>query len=175
MRLEVKDLQQREPAWELPELVGKDNRVRTVTVPAGVRAHIDGWTAVAGTTEGRLFRPVTEAGAVKGSGILDKEIIWRLVVRYARETELGKLTPMTCGIRARAVLAGTWSRASCCWAMPSPNYRAVCGTEQQLASAVIMDWGWNSGMSDPTLRTGASPGWHGIICVKFIRSDEKKD
>ena len=77
----------------LPDLVGKGNRVRTVTVPAGVKARIDGWTAAAGITEGRLFRPVTKAGVMKGTGILDEKVIWRLVVRYARETGLGKLAP----------------------------------------------------------------------------------
>ncbi len=61
LRLECKDLQHREARWVLPDLVGKGNRVRTVTVPAGVKARIDGWTAAAGITEGRLFRPVTKA------------------------------------------------------------------------------------------------------------------
>ncbi len=75
----------------LPDLVGKGNRVRTVTVPAGVKARIDGWAAAAGITEGRLFRPVTKAGVVQGTEILDEKVVWRLVVRYARKTELGKL------------------------------------------------------------------------------------
>ena len=93
LRLEVADLQQREARWVLPDLVGKGNRVRTVTVPAGVKARLDLWTAAAGITDGRIFRPVTKAGAVKGTGILDEKVVWRLVVRYARETELGKLAP----------------------------------------------------------------------------------
>ncbi len=93
LRLEVKDLQQREARWVLPDLVGKGNRVRTVTVPAGVKARLDLWTAAARITDGRIFRPVTKAGAVKETGILDEKVVWRLVVRYARETELGKLAP----------------------------------------------------------------------------------
>ena len=36
---------------------------------------------------------VTKADVMKGSGILDEKVTWRLVVRYARVTELGKLSP----------------------------------------------------------------------------------
>ena len=93
LRLDVKDLQQREARWVIPDLLGKGNRVRTVTIPAGVKARIDLWTKAASITGGRLFRPVTKGGLVQGSGIRDEKAIWRLVVRYAQETELGKLAP----------------------------------------------------------------------------------
>ncbi|MGI4830928.1 MAG: tyrosine-type recombinase/integrase [Janthinobacterium lividum] len=93
LRLDVESLQQREARWVIPDMEGKGNRVRTVTVPAGVKARIDLWTNAAFITEGRIFRPVTKAGVVKGSAILDEKVVWRLVVRYARETELGKLAP----------------------------------------------------------------------------------
>ena len=91
--LNMKDLQQRDARWVVPDLLGKGNRVRTVTIPAGVKARIDLWTKAAGITEGRLFRPVSKAGVVQGSEIRDEKAVWRLVVRYARETELGKLAP----------------------------------------------------------------------------------
>lgn len=43
LRLNLEDLQQREARWVLPDLLGKGNRVRTVTVPAGSRlALMDG-------------------------------------------------------------------------------------------------------------------------------------
>ena len=92
-----------------------------MTVPAGVKARIDLWTAAGQIREGRLFRPVTKAGVVQGRGILDEKAIWRLVVRYARETELGK--------RSRHMISGgpapgsagrpveTWNRSSCCLGM----------------------------------------------------------
>ncbi len=120
LRLEVKDLQQREASWMLPDLVGKGNRVRTVTVPAGVKARIDGWTPAAGITEGRLFRPVTKADAMTGTGILAEKDVRRLVVSYARETELGKLVPQTYVELARNYVgepAVIWSRPSfdCEW------------------------------------------------------------
>lgn len=93
LRIDLENLEQREGRWVLPDMVGKGNRLRTVTIPAGVKARIDLWVQAAGITEGRLFRPVTQAGALGGTEIRDEKAIWRLVVRYARETELGKLAP----------------------------------------------------------------------------------
>ena len=91
--LGYEDLQQRDARWVLPDLLGKGGRTRTVTVPAGVKARIDLWTAAAGIREGRLFRPVTKGGKLRGEAIRDEKAIWRVVVRYAAETELGKLAP----------------------------------------------------------------------------------
>ena len=93
VQLYIEHLQQRDARWVLPDLAGKGGRVRTVTVPAGVKTRIDLWTAAAGITEGPLFRPVTKGGVVQGRAFGDEKAIWRLVVRYARETELGKLAP----------------------------------------------------------------------------------
>ena len=107
LRLDVESVQLREARWVIPDLEGKGNRVRTVTVPAGVKARVDVWTAAAGITEGRIFRPVTRGGVVKGSAILDEKVVWRLVVRYARETELGKLAPRD----LRRTCANVWSAA----------------------------------------------------------------
>ncbi len=36
---------------------------------------------------------MTKTDIMRGSAILDEKVVWRLVVRYARETELGKLAP----------------------------------------------------------------------------------
>ena len=65
LRLDVNHLQQRDARWVVSDLLGKGNRVRTVTIPAGVKARIDLWTAAASIGEGRLFRPVTKAGVVQ--------------------------------------------------------------------------------------------------------------
>ena len=43
LRINVEDLQQREGRWVFPDLTGKANRRRTVTVPAAVKARIDTW------------------------------------------------------------------------------------------------------------------------------------
>ena len=93
LRIDIEDLQQREGRWVLPDMEGKGNRIRTVTVPAGVKTRIDAWLAAAGIEEGRLFRPVNRSGAIAGDEIRDEKAVWRLVMRYAAATELGKLAP----------------------------------------------------------------------------------
>jgi integrase/recombinase XerD len=93
LRINVEDLQQREGRWVLPDMEGKGSRVRTVTVPAGVKTRIDAWLRASGITDARLFRPVSKAGVLAGSEIRDEKAVWRLVMRYAKATELGKLAP----------------------------------------------------------------------------------
>ncbi len=93
LRIDIEDLQQREGRWVLPDMEGKGNRIRTVTVPAGVKTRIDAWLAAAGIEEDRLFRPVNRSGAIAGDEIRDEKAVWRLVMRYAAATELGKLAP----------------------------------------------------------------------------------
>jgi integrase len=73
LRIQVEDLQQREGRWVLPDLTGKGNRIRTVTVPAGVKARIDAWLGAAGITTGRLFRPVNKGDVIVGTEIRDEK------------------------------------------------------------------------------------------------------
>ena len=93
LRIQVEDLQQREGRWVLPDMTGKGNRIRTVTVPAGVKARIDAWLSAAGITTGRIFRPVNKRDVIVGTEIRDEKAVWRLVMRYAKATDLGKLAP----------------------------------------------------------------------------------
>ncbi len=93
LRISIEDLQQREGRWVLPDMKGKGGRIRTVTVPAGVKTRIDAWLAAAGIEDGRLFRPVSRGGVIAGEEIRDEKAVWRLVMRYAKATELGKLAP----------------------------------------------------------------------------------
>jgi hypothetical protein len=44
----------------LVEIAGKGNGVRSVAVPAWVKAAIDAWAAAAGVTEGKIFRVVLQ-------------------------------------------------------------------------------------------------------------------
>jgi integrase len=57
--------------------------VRTVPVPAWVKAAVDEWLAVARVEDGLIFRCVTHSGTVWGSGISEKVVWW--VVRHAAE------------------------------------------------------------------------------------------
>ena len=57
MPLYLEHLQQRDARWVVPDLTGKGGRVRTVTVPAGVKTRVDLWTVAAGISSGPLFRP----------------------------------------------------------------------------------------------------------------------
>ena len=93
LRLNFEDVQQREARWVIPDLVRKGNRLRTVTVPAGVKARLDLWMTAAGITKGRIFRPVNKGGKMRADKILDGKIVRALVVRYAQQTDLGKLAP----------------------------------------------------------------------------------
>ena len=93
VRLDVEDLEQREGRWVIPDMLSKGNRVRTVTVPAGTKARIDRWLQAAQIRSGRIFRPVNKSNVVIGMEIKDEKAVWRLVLRYAKQTELGKLAP----------------------------------------------------------------------------------
>lgn len=140
LSLTVESVQLREARWVIPDLLGKGNRIRTVTVPAGVKARIDLWTEAAGITAGHLFRPVTRAGAVKDGVILDEKVVWRLVVRYARETELGKLAPhdlrRTCAKLCRKA-GGDLEQIQLLLGHASvQTTERYLGTEQQLVQAV---------------------------------------
>jgi integrase/recombinase XerD len=75
------------------DMEGKGNRIRTVTVPAAVKTRIDAWLEAAKIRDGRIFRPVNKSGELAGEEIRDEKAIWRLVMRYAQQTELGKLAP----------------------------------------------------------------------------------
>jgi site-specific recombinase XerD len=73
--LHVTDVQQREGRWVIIDLKGKGGRIRTVPVPAGVKARLDAWTEAAGIIEGPLVRSVDRhgkvGGSISGQGILD--------------------------------------------------------------------------------------------------------
>ena len=62
--VKVGAIAQRENRWVLVDITGKGNRVRSVAVPAWVKAAIDLWTTAAGVTEGKIFRAVRKGGKV---------------------------------------------------------------------------------------------------------------
>ena len=93
LALNVNRIEQREGRWVIPDLVGKGYRIRTVPVPAPVKARVDEWLAAAAIKEGRIFRPVNKGGRITGESIADEKAVWQMVLKYARETKLGKLSP----------------------------------------------------------------------------------
>jgi site-specific recombinase XerD len=97
LSLTVDQIEQREGRWVIPDLAGKGNRRRTVPVPAAVKIRVEEWILAAeldlSKPGGRLFRPISKAGKITGPYIRDEKGIWQLVVQYARQTSLGKLSP----------------------------------------------------------------------------------
>ena len=73
-RAEIRDLQQQEFRWVLPDLLGKGSRVRTVTIPARSPSRMS-----------------VDRRCGKGSEILDKKIVWRFSRPQCPRTRVGKL------------------------------------------------------------------------------------
>ena len=76
----------------LVDITGKGNRVRSVAVPAWVKAAIDAWTSVAGITEGKIFRAVRKGGKIWGQDLTPGAVL-QIVQQYARAMGLEKLAP----------------------------------------------------------------------------------
>lgn len=81
VRLVVDQLQHR-GGWVLLDVMGKHNRVRTVPIPAEVKAVISDWAAAAGVIEGPLFRRMTKGGRVTSAG-LTPQAVYDVVRSYA--------------------------------------------------------------------------------------------
>jgi site-specific recombinase XerD len=90
--VKVGAIAQRENRWVLVDITGKGNRVRSVAVPAWVKAAIDAWTAAAGITEGKIFRAVRKGGKVWGQDLTPGAVL-QIVQQYARAMGLEKLAP----------------------------------------------------------------------------------
>jgi integrase len=73
--LELDEVQMRQGHWAVVDLIGKGGHVRTVPMPAWVKAALDQWTVAAGVSEGRIFRAVARTGTVWGKGI-SQNVLW---------------------------------------------------------------------------------------------------
>jgi integrase len=69
LALRVNSIQLREEHWVIADLLGKAGHVRTVPIPAWVKAGIDEWKKAAGITDGALFRSINKTGRVWGTGM----------------------------------------------------------------------------------------------------------
>ncbi|MGA3033569.1 MAG: tyrosine-type recombinase/integrase [Terracidiphilus sp.] len=88
----VEDFELREEHWVLADLVGKGGHMRTVPVPAWVKATVDIWTKSAELEGGALFRAIGKTGIVQGSGFTAK-VIWSIVRKAAQECGFGMIAP----------------------------------------------------------------------------------
>jgi len=90
--LEMRHLQQREEHWAIVDLHGKGGYIRTVPVPDWVKVQLDRWSEAAAITTGKIFRRVTKAGTVWGTGMTEK-VVWHVVREYARSVGISALAP----------------------------------------------------------------------------------
>ena len=86
-RLELRHIQQRAGRWVIVDLVGKRRRVRSVPMPAWVKAAIDAWTTAAALTGGLVLRPVTKGGRVLDAPLTTQAVFY-VVTGYAAEMDL---------------------------------------------------------------------------------------
>jgi site-specific recombinase XerD len=109
---------QRENRWVLVDITGKGNRVRSVAVPAWVKAAIDAWTTAAAITEGKIFRAVRKGGKIWGQDLTPGAVL-QIVQHYARAMGLEKLAPhdmcRTCAKLCRKG-GGDLEQIKSCWA-----------------------------------------------------------
>jgi len=82
--LEVEKIQLREGRWVIVDMRGKGGRVRTVPIPMWVKQAVDAWMMAAAIKDGKLLRPVSKAGKLKGDQLSDGAI-WSVVESSARE------------------------------------------------------------------------------------------
>jgi site-specific recombinase XerC len=67
--VEMDGIQMRQEHWAVVDLIGKGGHIRTVPIPAWVKAALDQWIMAAKVTEGRICRAVARAGKAWGEGI----------------------------------------------------------------------------------------------------------
>jgi integrase len=92
LALRVNSIQLREEHWVIADLLGKAGHIRTVPIPAWVKAAIDEWKNAAGIAEGALFRSINKTGRVWGTGMTPK-VLWEIVREAASRAGIEKLAP----------------------------------------------------------------------------------
>ena len=72
--LTCEHLQLRDGTWIILDLIGKQQRIRSVPVPLWVKPIIDQWTHAARINSGSLFRPIKKSDALSGEGLSPQAI-----------------------------------------------------------------------------------------------------
>jgi len=68
-KLTFDHIQQREGRWVIVDLVGKQERVRTIPIPGWCKVAVDDWREAAHLDSGHVFRPLNRAGRVSGDAL----------------------------------------------------------------------------------------------------------
>jgi integrase len=76
----------------IADLIGKGGHIRTVPIPAWVKAALDTWTETSGIKEGRVFRSIDKAGKIWGDGMTPKAL-WEIVKDAAARAGIERLAP----------------------------------------------------------------------------------
>ena len=92
LALRVNSIQLREEHWVIADLLGKAGHIRTVPIPAWVKAAIDEWKNAADITDGALFGSINKTGRVWGTGMTPK-VLWEIVREAASRAGIEKLAP----------------------------------------------------------------------------------
>ena len=92
LALRVNSIQLREEHWVIADLLGKAGHIRTVPIPAWVKAAIDEWKNAAGITDGALFRSINKTGRVWRTGMTPK-VLWESLREAASRAGIEKLAP----------------------------------------------------------------------------------
>jgi integrase len=90
--LRLDDVQMRQGHWAIVDLIGKGGHIRTVQIPAWVKAALDEWIAEAGIKQGRIFRAVAKAGRVWGEGV-SQNVVWYVVKTCCERAGLRQIAP----------------------------------------------------------------------------------
>ena len=90
--LELDDIQMRQRHWAVVDLIGKGGHIRTVPIPAWVKAALDQWARAANIGEGKIFRRVARLGKVWGRG-LSQNVVWYVVRTCCQRAGLEHIAP----------------------------------------------------------------------------------
>ncbi len=90
--LDIEDIQTRQGHWAIVDLVGKGGHIRTVPMPQWVKDTLDVWIAAAEVSNGRVFRAISRAGTVWGTGI-GENVVWHVVSKRCNRGELEHVAP----------------------------------------------------------------------------------
>ena len=116
LALRVDAIQLREEHWVIADLLGKAGRIRTIPIPALVKAAVDTWKEASGITEGTLFRSINKAGNVWGIAMTPK-VLWEVVREGASRAGIEKLAPhdlRRTSARLCHLAGGGWIKSNSC-------------------------------------------------------------